>query len=413
MSKIMKKLSRSKNVSISVKMEFLEVMGTSVVDKDMFCVHWTMKGLRGRENTGVTENVRATVSGNDYPVAHFNEVFVGEVHARPRKDGNGYEEMDFEMRVIQPALHKKDEKVLGKAIINIFDKVATLTPSQPFSQEQTVGLVEDGSAVAHIKLTFVIGDAAAAPEESETAEAEQASSPTSVTAAEQAPSHLVVKTLPASPAKSAGSESASSGTGAEGKLETESKRHKRHRSNSSAAALKKKEEELKEKEEAFEAEKKELNGKIEAQSSEIDELKKTNEYLESRVRKLEQEKEPCDVAMMSDEELLKATVASLQEKNDKLKEDNAAAEEKIAKLTEELEAAKKQQAPAEATASADDSKDKELALLKEQIAELRSELGKKSEAAPAAAAPAKNNTMMMAIVGAAGAVLGIIIGYLI
>jgi len=133
----MKKFTGSKNVSISVKMDCIEVMGASVVDKDMFCIHWTMKGLRGRENSGDTDNVRAVVSGNEaYPVARFTDIFSGEVQVRPRKDGNGYDSAEFDMRVTQPALHKKDEKVLGKGIVNIFEKVSTLTQGQPSSMSR-------------------------------------------------------------------------------------------------------------------------------------------------------------------------------------------------------------------------------------------------------------------------------------
>jgi len=421
MSKLMKKLSSSKNVTISVKMDILEVMGPAVVDKDMFCVHWTMKGLRGRENTGETENVRAGVSeGQQYPLAAFPNVFSGEVQVRPRKDGSGYDQMDFEMRVSQPALHKKDEKILGKAIINIFEKVPTLTEGQPTPAEQTVILAKDGSAVAHVKFTFQIGNAPAIDDtQAEIVDAGQPS--------ESEPPHLVVKTPPATPQKEAGSESGSVAP-SEGKEETESKRtHRKRRSSNSSAmaqvALKKKEEELKQKETEFEEEKKKLNDEIAQQKAEIDQLKLDNQHLGSRVKELEQAKEQTDVVPIDPaEQQMQENLARLQAQNEELQEQKIAlldskeqSDKKVKELTEALEAAKKELEEAKNKPESDE-KDKELALLKDQIAELRAELGKKAEGEgePAtASAPAKNNMMMMGIIGAAGAVLGIIIGLFI
>jgi len=420
----MKKLVGSKNVAISVKMDFIEIIGQSVRDKDMFCVHWIMKGLRGRENTGETGNVRAAISPEGYPVAKFTDIFSGEVHVRPRKDGSGYDAMEFDIRVVQPALHKKDENFLGKAIINIFEKVPIITPGQPHSSEQTVSLAKDakdGTALAHIKLTFQIkGDAPEEPQpQPEATEAEQPSQ------TEPDASHLVVKTPPASPAKDAGSESGSTAS-SDAKEETTSKKTHKHRrsSNSSAMAaiaLKKKEEEMKQKEAEFEEEKKTLNEKIEAQNNEIEELKKVNQHLEARVKELEQANEQTDVGavdpahekMQDDLRRLTAENEVLQERKAALTDEKDGYARKIMELTEALEEANKKleemrNQPA-AASSADDSKDQELELLKSQIAELRAELGKKNEAP----APAKNNMVMQAVIGAAGAVLGIIIGLFI
>jgi len=387
-----------------------------------------MKGLRGRENTGETENIRATVSGEGYPVARFTDVFSGEVQVRPRKDGNGYDAMEFDMRVVQPALHRKDENVLGKAIINIFEKVPVITPGQPHSSEQTVSLAKDakdGSALAHIKLTFQIkGDAPEeqpAPAAAAEPEAEQPTSP-SAPAPEPEASHLIVKNPPASPAKE--SESGSTAT-SESKDETTSKKTHRHRrsSNSSAMAaiaLKKKEEEMKQKEAEFEEEKKALNEKIEAQKTEIDELKNANQHLEKRVKELEQASEQTDVVpadpaqekMQDDLRRLTAQNEVLQEQKAALTDEKDGYAKKIVELNEALEEANKKLEEMKnqpATASSDENKDQELALLKEQLAALKAELGKKDEAAP----PAKSNMVMQAIIGAAGAVLGIILGKLI
>jgi len=429
----MKKLVGSKNVAISVKMDFIEIIGQSVRDKDMFCVHWIMKGLRGRENTGETDNVRAGVSAEGYPVARFTDVFSGEVQVRPRKDGNGYDAMEFDMRVVQPALHKKDENVLGKAIINIFEKVPVITPGQPHSSEQTVSLAKDakdGTALAHIKLTFQIkGDAPEEqPQTTSVSEPEQPTSP-SAPAPEPDATHLIVKNPPASPAKE--SESGSTAT-SEAKDETTSKKSHRHRRSSNsgamaAIALKKKEEEMKQKEAEFEEEKKALNEKIEAQKTEIEaqkteieELKTANQHMEKRVKELEQANEKTDVIPIDpNQEKIKDDLRRLTAQNEVLQEQKAALTDerddyakKILQLNEALDEANKKLEEMKnqpGTASGDDNKDQELALLKEQLAALKAELGKKDEAAP----PAKNNMVMQAIIGAAGAVLGIILGKLI
>jgi len=417
----MKKFVGSKNVTLSVKMDSIEVMGQSVVDKDMFCVHWSMKGLRGHENTGETENVRAVMGGDGYPVARFPEIFAGEVQIRPRKDGSGYEALEFEFRVSQPALHKKDEKVLGKAIINIFEKVPTVTPGQPYSTEQTVSLAKDakdGSAVAHVKLTFQTED-----QQADGAEAAQPTSPVSP----EPESHIVLKTPPSTPVKDAGSESGSTSK-SDAKDETTSKKsHRKRRSSNSAAmaaaALKKKEEEMKEKEAKFEEEKKQLNEKIVAQETEISELKKASLHLENRVKELEQAKEQTDVEVINPrEEKMQEDLRRLQAENEVLQEQKATLTDekdgyatKIVQLTQQLDAANQQleeMKNGSGATSSDDAKDKELALLKEQLADLRAELGKKSDGA-AATAPAQNNMVMQGIFAAVGAVLGIIIGHFI
>jgi len=375
-------------------------MGSGVVDKDMFRVNWTMKGLRGRENSGETENIRAVITGSeDYPVACFPDVFSGEVQVRPHKDGNGYDVMEFDMRVTQPALHKKDDKILGKAIINIFEKVPTLSAGQHVSQEQTVPLQKDGSAVAHIKLTFSLKGVA---EELTEPEPERSGSPVA------AESDLIVKTPPATPSKETDSESGSAAPATPAKEETASKRtHKKRRSSNSgalaAAALKKKEEEMKEKEAQYEEEKKNLN-------SQIDELKNANSHLELRVKELEQSKEQTDIDTIdAASEKMREDIQRLQSQNDELQEQKMAlldakeeSDRKIAELTEALASAKK-------NSGGDENKDKELALLKDQIAELKAELNKKDDGK---AAPAGNNMMMQVIFAAVGAVLGIIIGHI-
>jgi len=407
-------------VTISVKMDLIEIMGQSVVDKDMFCVHWIMKGLRGRENTGETENVRASMSSDNYAIATFRDVFSGEVQVKPRKDGSGYEPMDFDMRVTQPALHRKDEKAVGKAIINIFEKIAVLTPGQPAVSDQTVPLVKDGSAVVHVKATVQIkGDAT--DEQPEIVDADQATP-----AGDSESSHLVVKNPPASPQKESGSESGSTAP-SEGKEETTSKRtHKKRRSSNTSAmaaiALKKKEEELQQKEAEHEEEKKKLNEQIAAKDTEIDSLKKANQHLESRVKELEQAKEQTDVVpidpqeekMQNDLRRLQAQTEVLQDQKTALVEEKDQALRQIAELTEALEEEKKKNEELRSSAGSVDSKDKELALLKDQLAELKAELGKKGGApSAAAAAPAPNNMMMQGIIAAVGAVLGIIIGHFI
>jgi len=434
MSKILKKIAGPKTL-VSVKMDSMELMGSAVAEKDMFCVHWTMKGLRGRESTGDTENVRAAVSdGVSYPVARFNDVFAGEVHPKARKDGNGYDAMEFEMRVVAPALHKKDEKIIGKALVNIFEKVPVLTPGQPHQAEQTVGLTKDGTAVAHIKLTLSIkGDAPA--DDVEVVEADQPTSPSSAeppASPQKEVPNIVVKTPPATPQKEAGSELGSSGT-SDVKEESESKsRHRKRRSSNSsammAAQLKRKEEELKQKEEEHEEEKKKLNEQLAEKSTEIEDLKKANQHLETRVKELEQSKEQTDVVPINPvEEKMQDDLRRIQAQNEELSEQKLAlveqkeeSDKKVAELTEALEAARKeleeaknQPAAAAATSTADESKDKELALLKEQLAELKAELGKKGDAPEAAAAPAKSNIVMQAVIAAVGALLGIILGRMI
>jgi len=419
----MKKFTGSKNVAVSVKLDMMEVMGSAVVDKDMVCVHWTMKGLRGRENSGDTDNVRAIISGAEaYPVARFPDVFAGTVHARPRKDGNGYDAMELDLRATQPALHKKDDKTIGKAIINIFEKVPTLSDGQPYKVEQTCPLVKDGTAVIAVKITLLIGDEVPA----EAAEPETPTSPTNPAPPEPevAPA-IVVKTPPATPQKDAGSESGSTAT-PDGKEETTSKRsHRKRRSSNSSAmaavALKKKEEEMKQKEAEFEEEKKNLNAQLAEKSTEVENLKQANQHLETRVKELEQSKEQTDVVPINPaEEKMQEDLRRIQAQNEEMSEQKMAlleqkeaSDKKVAELTQALEAAQKELEEAKkqpGTTSGDDSKDKELALLKEQLAELKAELGKKDDSKDAAAAPAKSNIMMQAIIGAVGALLGIILG---
>jgi len=444
MSKILKKIAGPKTL-VSVKMDSMELMGSAVAEKDMFCVHWTMKGLRGRESTGDTENVRAAVSdGVSYPVARFNDVFAGEVHPKARKDGNGYDAMEFEMRVVAPALHKKDEKIIGKALVNIFEKVPVLTPGQPHQAEQTVGLTKDGTAVAHIKLTLSIkGDAPA--DDVEVVEADQPTSPSSAeppASPQKEVPNIVVKTPPATPQKEAGSELGSSGT-SDVKEESESKsRHRKRRSSNSsammAAQLKRKEEELKQKEEELKQKdeelkqkdeelkqkdeelkqkdeelkkkdeealekQKDLGSKLEASSNELTELRDHNAFLESRVKELEQANEKTDVVPLD------AAQERMQEDITKLVEKNESLEEQRSQLIEELDKAKKQIEELEAH-----SDKKELDLLNQQLTALQEELAKtKKDLNGGAAAPAKSGMMMQVIVGAIGAVVGIIIGHMI
>jgi len=414
MSKLMKKFTGSKNVSISVKMDSVEVLGKSVVDKDMFCIHWSMKGLRGHDSTGTTDNVRAAPSegGEQCAVARFPDIFNGEIQVRPRKDNAGYDAAEFEMRIVLPALHKKDEKIFGRATLNILEKVPILTPGQPYPAKHTVPLNKEGSAVAYVNLTFQIKGDAPPEELTEPApEPERAASPLEQS---ESSSRLLVKTPPATPSKDAGSESGSTAV-SEVKEESESKRshRKRRSSNSSAMAaltLKKKEEEFKQKETEFEEEKKKMTAQIVAQTTEIDDLKKANQHLEDRVRELEQAKEQTDVDVINPaEEQMQENLRNLQARNEELQEKNVAlveerdqAEAKIRQLLDELEAAKSGQG--------DDSKDKELAILKAQLQELKGELGKKNDGAPAA--PAKNPIVMQAIFAAVGAVLGLILGHM-
>jgi len=426
MSKILKKIAGPK-VAITVKMDMLELMGQAVADKEMYCVHWTMKGLRGRESTGSTENIRASVSdGASYAVARFADVFAGEVHPKQRKDGSGYEPMEFEMRVVIPALHKKEDKLVGRATVNIFEKVPVLAAGQPAHQaEQTVSISKDGSGVAHIKLS--LGVKSGAPVEEELTEPVSPSSEPAP--AEPAP--MTVKTPPSTPTKEAGSEAASTGVTDEKKSETESRksRHrKRHSSNSAAmmaAQLKRREDELKQKDEELkqkderikqleedlkkkdeEAQKKETENKPEQSSTELEELRKHNTFLEGRVKELEQATEKTDVVPLdANQERMQNDLIRLQEDKERLQE------EKL-QLSEELDNAHKQ-IEALRAGSADGEK-KELELLNQQLAALQEELAKaKKEITSDGAAAPKNTMMMSAIIGAAGAVVGIIIGLII
>jgi len=414
MSKIFKKIGGPK-VSITVKMNVLEIMGQAVEDKDVFCVHWRMKALRGRENAGETDNARAAVrDGTSYAVARFENVFSGEVHPKARKDGNGYDPIEFEMKVVSPALHKKDEKVIGEAIVNIVEKVPVLATGQPAHQsEQTVPLTKDGAAVAHIKLTLAADGTAI--EEPEQPAAEQPApapeQPASPSAAEP-PSGIVVKVAPPTPQKEAGSEKASDAV-SDAKDETESKksRHrKRHSSNSAsmyAAQLKRREEELKQKEDELKQKDEEIE-KLKASSAEMTELREHNAFLESRVKELEQANEKTDVVPIDPmHEKLQDDLTRLQEDKERLEDDKA-------KLTDELDAAKKELA--ELRKCGGDEQKKELDLLNQQLSALQEELlkTKKDISEPASApAPGGNPIIMQAVIGAIGAILGVIIGHFI
>jgi len=432
MSKIFKKITGSK-VSITVKIDSIEVMGQAVADKDMFCIHWGMKGLRGRENTGETDNVRAAIAeGSTYAVARFTDVLAGYVHGRPRKDGSGYEASEIELRVVSPALHKKEDKVLGRALVNIFEKVPALAAGQPAHQaEQTVSLSKDGNAVAHIKMTLALKSDAPVEEEGE--------QPTSPVEQQPEGAGLVVKTPPASPQKEAGSEGGSTGA-SEIKEETTSKsRHrKRHSSNNASMMaaqlkrkeeevkqkddelkakddeLKKKDEELKKKDEEFAEKEKQAEVKLRASNCEVQNLREHNSFLESRVKELEQANEKTDVVPLdANQERMQDDIMRLTEDKERL------TDEKM-KLAEELDEARREIAQLKAGCA--DGEKKELELLNQQLTALQEELAKAKKdisaspegAAPAAAAaPAGNGLIMQAIFGAIGAVLGIIIGHFI
>jgi len=460
MSKIFKKIAGSKT-AVTVKMDSIEVMGQAVGEKDVFCVHWSMKGLRGRESTGETDNARAAVAGGaSYTTARFENIFAGEVHPKQRKDGAGYEAMEFEMRVVSPALHKKDEKIIGKALVNIFEKVPVLTAGQPHHSEQTVSLTTTGNAVAHINLTLALKSDAPA-EEAEAGEPERATTPTSPSATEPPP--LVVKTPPSTPQKE--SESASTGTTEPAKEETESKsRHRKRRSSNSAAMmsaqlkrkdeeikakdeeikkkdedlkqkddelkqkdeeLKKKDEELKQKEEELKQKDEELKKKdeeaaqfrkenqpkLEISDAELYELRRSKSYLECRVKELEQANEKTDVVPHdTEQDQMREQLAELQAEKERIEDEKA-------QISEELKAAKKEIEELKARPAESDDKSKDIEVLNKQLTALKEELAKKnasgSKADAAAPAPAKSGIVMQAIIGAVGAVLGIIIGQIL
>jgi len=431
MSKIFKKITGSSRIVLTIKMDLLELMGGAVADKDMFCVHWSMKGLRGRESTGDTENVRAAISdGVSYPVARFNDVFSGEIHAKARKDG-GYEPAEFEMRVVCPALHKKDEKMVGRATINIFEKVPALAAGQSAHQaEQTIPVNKEGNAVAHVRYTLAVKSDAPV-EETEATEPEEPTSPTTV-ATES--SGLLVKTPPATPQKETGSEMASSGT-SDLKEESESKsRHRKRHSSSNTAALnaqlkkkeeelqqkdeeikqlqeelKKKDEELKQKDEEALAKHKEISGQLAETRSELSESRKNSDFLESRVKELEQAKESTDVVPLDPaQEKMRDDLARLQSDKERLEDEKM-------HLADALEEARKEIEELRSRPAVDSNQKQELELLNQQLALLQEELSKAKQemAAPDSAAPAKSGMMMQAIFAAVGAVLGIIIGHFI
>jgi len=424
MSKVFKKLTGSRT-ALSVKLDVVEVMGSAVAEKDMFCVHWSMKGLRGRENTGETGNVRAAVSeGATYAVAKFDDVFAGEVHPKARKDGSGYDPMELEIRVVSPALHKKDDKIIGKVIVNIFDKVPVLASGQPAHHgDQTVPLTKDGAAVAHIKLTLgVKGDAPA--EEPEAAEPEQPTTPTSPSAAEPP----VIKTPPVSPQKEAGSEAGSTAT-SEVKEETESRKshHRKRRSSNSSAMLaaqlkrkdeelkekdevikqkdedlKKKDEELKQKDEQAAEKQKENDSKLEAANGELTELRDRVTFLESRVKELEQANEKTDVLPIdSAQERMQRDIARLVEEKEALEDQRMQLADHLTAARKEIEELKSQ------------SGDNDLEVMRQQLNDLKQELAKAKKEGGESAAPANNGMMMQIIFAAGGAVLGIIIGLFI
>jgi len=430
MSAILKKV-RGPKVAVTVKLDLLELMGQAVADKDMFCVHWAMRGLRGRESTGDTDNVRAAIpDGSSYPVARFTDVFTGEVHPKSHKGGNGYDPMEFDMRVVCPALHKKDEKAIGRATINIFEKVPLLTAGQPQPSDQTVPLTKDGSAVAHVKFTLSLKGEAPAEAADEPVDVDQPVSPTSSAASE--PAGIVV-TPPATPQKDAGSETATSGT-SDIKEESESKsRHRKRHSSSNAAALnaqlkkkdeelkqmedqlkqkdeelQKKDEELKKKDDECVEKQKEIGSELEAAKVELAELRKSNEFLESRVKELEKAKEMTDVVPADPEqEKMRDDLAKLQEDKERLEE------EKL-RLADELEQARKEIDELEARPAGDNSQSKELEVLNQQLAALKEELeNAKKGSGNAAPAPAGNGMVMQAVFAAVGAILGIIIGHFI
>jgi len=434
MSRIFKKITGASRVALAVKMEMIELMGQAVADKDMFCVHWTMKGLRGTESSAETENVRATISdGASYAVARFTDVFAGELHAKPRKDGGGYEAQEFDMRVVCPALRKRDETAVGRATVNIFEKVPVVAAGQPAHHaEQTIPINKDGTAVAHLKYSVSLKSDSPV-EETEATEPEAPVSPTSPTSE---PPSIVVKTPPETPQKESGSETGTTGT-SDLKEETESKsRHKKRHSSSTSAALnaqlkkkdeelqqkdeelkqkdeelkqkdeelKKKDEELKKKDEEALEKQKELGGELEETKNQLSEVRKNNEFLEGRVKELERANEKTDVTPADPaQEKMQESLANLQSEKERLEEEKM-------HLAEELEAAQKE---VEELKSHDQRK--ELELLNEQLTVLQEELSKAKQeiAAPAASAPAGNGMMMQVIFGAVGAVVGIIIGYII
>jgi len=406
MSKVFGKIGRSK-VALSVKMNVIEIMGQAVADKDMFCVHWSMKGLRGTENTGDTENVRAAISdGVSYAVARFNDIFTGEVHPKARKDNSGYDPMEFEMRIVSPALHKKDEKLIGKAIVNIFEKVPVLAAGQPaYEAEQTMPLTKEGTAVAHIKLTLSVkGEGAEEPEPAAETAPETSSPPPEPAVG------IVIKTPPSTPQKDSGSEKATSGT-SDAKEETESKksRHrKRHSSNSAsmyAAQLKRKEEELKQKDEELEKKNEEIE-KLKAANADVADLREHNAFLESRVKELEQANEKTDVVPLDPmQQKMQDDLARLQDDKERLEDEKQ-------KLSDELDEAKKE--ISELRKSGDSEQKKELDMLNQQLAALQEELvkAKKEISNPegGAAAAGGSGIIMQAVIAAIGAILGVIIG---
>jgi len=406
MSKIFKKIGGSK-IAITVTMNYLEIMGQGVAEKDMFCIHWVMKGLRGRESTGDSENVRAAIlEGSSYPVARFPEVFTGEVHPKARKDGAGYDPMEFTVNVVSPALHKRDDKLVGKAAFNIFEKVPVLAAGQaPHESEQTVTINKEGNTVAHIKLTLAVKSGAPLEDSSEAEPVEQPLS-------SSAPSNegLVVKTPPATPQKE--SEAATSAT-SDVAEETESKksRHrKRHSSNSSAmyaAQLKTKESELKQKDEELNQLKEELSKKND-ELMKLEDLQQHNVFLESRVKELEQANEKTDVVPLDPmQQKMQDDLARLQEDKERLEDDKQ-------RLADELEAAKKE--IEDLKKNGGNEQKKEFDLMNQQLAALQEELlNAKKEISDndKPAASASSGIMMQAIIAAVGAVLGIIIGHLI
>lgn len=404
-------------VRVLVNVESIVLAGSGVEDKEMYYVHWTLKGLHGKENSGDTANVRSGVSEErGAVVARFADVCSGEVSAKVRKDRAGYEEVPLDLKVVVPALHKKEDQTVGKATVNLFEGVEELAAGAPQRTEQTVALGKDGAVTATLAVTLELksGDAAAGDDDTSVGEA-SVGEPETETAGllsglagtssgvMMKKSSVLVVTPPASPQKEAsastssvGSDSESAGASQsaasedrEGTASRRSHRHKHHSSTSatvggnSAAAfalLKQKEDGLKQKEQELTAQKKELEDQLAAKAKEAAEAQ--------------------------------ARAAELEEENKKL----AAA---VSKAEEEAAAAKKEAQEAQEAQSQDlGDKGQELDLLKSQLEALREECNKlrgapKADAAKAVAKPGMNQMVVLAIVGAIGAILGAIIARLI
>ena len=435
MSKIIKKLT-GKSVRLGVFVEEIVVTGSAVVDKEVYCVRWYLKGARGGKDSGDSPNqYAATDEEHDTPVVRFADVLACEVSALPHKNSAGYNEVPLEFKVVSPALAKKDDKSLGKASLDALRDVGTLTPPATVRTEQTVTLNKEGTASATLRLRIEL-KSKAGDDDASVADDEPAT-PTGTSGAQivstnegqtlettgntgdmlsglvsmtgsSGSSRLLVREPPSSPVTAFESSAAASDAGSREKHSRRSHRS-HHRSSSSSA---KKEEEAA----AAAKAKKELEDALAAKTAEV-------EQLQARVAELEQAQQAAKEAQKSEFEdaLAKAESAAADAKADaektrgeleKAQAELEQAQELVRQAKQETQQAQEAAEAAARSAESDEQREqrnRELDALKKQLATLQDECVKLRSAPKAGAAAGKPNVVLLAIAAVIGAVLAIIL----